>query len=81
MNNTRSRYEGITCGVPQGTVLGPMLFHIYINDLLGIKTEESIIAFADDTAIYYEEKSWSKLKQKVEKDMEQIFNWYSENLP
>lgn len=80
VNNTTSSYEDITCGVPQGTVLGPVLFNIYINDLFDIETKGTIIAFADDTAIYYKDKSWADLKQKVEKDMKQILNWYSENL-
>lgn len=41
------------CGVPQGTVLGPILFNLYINGILNINSDESMIGFADDTAVLY----------------------------
>lgn len=80
VNDAKSSFENIICGIPQGTVLGPILFNLYINDLLEIETEGTIIAFADDTAIYYEDQTWSNLKEKAEKDMEKLLNWYSRNL-
>ena len=52
--NTRSSLKEITCGVPQGTILGPILFLIYINDISN-STDLNLLSFADDTTMYCSE--------------------------
>lgn len=74
-NPRRNKY-----GVPQGTVLGPILFLLYINDLLNIKTRGKIISYADDTAIIYTDETWEALRETVESDFIDIKNWFSRNL-
>ena len=55
INGETSQLKDISCGVPQGSVLGPLLFLIYINDLPNISKVLHLFLFADDTNIYYEQ--------------------------
>lgn len=80
IDDSLSSEQNVTCGIPQGTVLGPLLFNIYVNDLFAIKTQADIISFADDTAIYYQDCSWNNLKRKVENDLLNIMKWFNNRL-
>lgn len=57
--------------VPQGTVLGPKLSKIYINDIFSVETKAEI-SYADDTALFYQNCKWEQIKEMVEND----FNIY-----
>ena len=59
-NGVSSDVENISCGVPQGSVLGPLLFLLYINDLPNISKKLGFYLFADDTNIYYESTCFGK---------------------
>lgn len=56
----------VDCGLPQGSVLGPTLFNIYVNGLSSLSNNGNIIGFADDTAIFYKADDWDSLKDTVE---------------
>ena len=60
-NNILSRKEKIQCGVPQGSVLGPLLFLLYINDIFNSSKLTSFIIFADDTNLFYSGKNIEQL--------------------
>nr|CAI5836261.1 unnamed protein product [Callosobruchus analis] len=76
IGDTFSKSKIIKCGVPQGTVLGPTLFNLYMSDLFQLHTQGHIVTFADDTAILYEEKDWRELRNKVEADLDLIFHYF-----
>jgi len=50
--NERSQLQRVTCGVPQGSVLGPKLFLLYINDIGKVLTQLNCVLFADDTTLF-----------------------------
>ena len=70
----------ITVGVPQGSILGPLLFLIYVNDLPSCQLASEIILYADDTVIYYSSTNRLDLESKLNSDLATISNWFSSNL-
>ena len=75
VNGESSQLRNITCGVPQGSVLGPLLFLIYINDLPNISQIFNFYLFADDTNIYFEAESPEKLERIINKELKELHTW------
>ena len=69
----------ITCGVPQGSILGPLLFLIYLNDLPNVSNLAKFISFADDTTIVYSNPSIETLQTLANNDLKLINNWFKWN--
>lgn len=80
IKDVKSSPRKVICGVPQGTVLGPILFLIYINDLFSLDSCAEIISFADDTVLFYNDNDWINLKNKIEKDLAKCFLFFNSRL-
>lgn len=75
INNTLSDQMSIKIGVPQGTVLGPVLFLLYINSMLSLLPNIKIISYADDSVILCNGSTWTETKNQAETGMSLIKNW------
>ena len=77
-NNTSSDMKLITCGVPQGSILGPLLFLLYINDIASVANLLSIL-FADDTTLFYSSKSLQERATVVNNELRKLIEWLNAN--
>ena len=75
INGTNSDTQPVSCGVPQGSVLGPILFLIYVNDMANAVSNGNIRLFADDTGLYIAHKNIDNLTTLAKNEMSSLFKW------
>ena len=73
---TESPKSNISCGVPQGLILGPLLFLIYTNDIIYCSPLLSFILFADDTNIFYSHKNFHSLITTLNLKLSKVSSWF-----
>ena len=79
VNNENSSMLNIRCGVPQGSILGPLLFLIYVNDITNTSPTLSFFMFADDTSILFSHKDISELTKILNSELINISSWFKCN--
>ena len=75
----KTSYEDIICGVPQGSILGPLLFIIYVNDLSDVSKILEPIMLADDANLFFTHKNIKELFQTVNSELDKVFQWFNAN--
>ena len=79
IGDTKSNLLDINCGVPQGSVLGPLLFLIYVNDIANCNPHGLIRLFADDTNVFIESKQIESLYNDAENVLKYLDKWFRAN--
>ena len=68
------------CGVPQGPILEPLLFLLYVNDLKNASSALGAIMFADDTNLFYTHSNIQKLFPSMNEELASINQWFTSNM-
>ena len=79
--NIKSKYSStakIECGVPQGSILRPLLFLLYVNDM-NQAVDCDLFLYADDSCLVYQHKDVSKIEQNLNKNFSNICDWFVDN--
>ena len=79
LDNSKSKLRPITCGVPQGSVLGPLFFILFINDLYKCCPEGKVRLFADDTTIFFHKNNINDIISTGKNIMTQLTAWLRAN--
>lgn len=78
-DNFNSDLLNISCGVPQGSILGPSLFILYINDICNVSKILKFVLFADDTNIFCSDVNILNLSRTVSKELDRLNIWFAVN--
>ena len=79
MAGKKANYKTVKCVVPQGSILGPLLFLLHINDLQFASDILDTILFADNTNLFYSNKVVNTAFLKVNNKLQKIYEWFISN--
>ena len=74
-----SSWNYISRGIAQGSILGPLIFNIFINDLLFIVKRCKLSSYADDMQIFFALNDYREVESAINSDLELVDKWYDEN--
>ena len=77
--SVNSEWQTVLTGVPQGSVLGPLLFILLINDIDLQLQKSEILLYADDTVVFTSDKSCEIIESNLNSDLTNLARWFSDN--
>ena len=80
VNGSFSSWKDLKLGVPQGSVLGPLFFTIFINGIFFLLNETEICNYADDTTIYCSHQELQEVTTRLENDTAKLSTWFAGKL-
>ena len=78
IENQLSDFGKVSCGVPQGSILGPLLFLIYVNDM-SQAVKSNLFLCADDPCLMYQHRDVNEIKKQLNKNFENVCGWFFDN--
>ena len=78
-DDTSSSMKTIYCGVPKGSIFGPILFLLYINDLSNVCKNTGPFSFADDSNLFNSDKDPQNLESQLNKELKNVYMWLKIN--
>ena len=75
----KSGLQNVTCGVPQGSILGPKLFLLYINDTCNVSNMLDFILYADDTNVFHRHENIDMMCKIVNVELDEVCTWLALN--
>ena len=79
VNKTFIEWERITAGVPQGSILGPLAFNIFLDDIFLFVSNASLSNYADDNTLYTFGDNLKKIKDNLRSSFDTVHQWFYEN--
>ena len=77
--DVQSEYSTVTCGVPQGSIMGSLLFLLYVNDIANVSTSLLPILFADDTNVFLTGNNIDQMIEIMNGELNNAFLWLNSN--
>ena len=71
-NNRKSTLNSVVCGVLHGSILGPLLFILFTNDIVNADKSSNIIMYADDTVVYTQGRDLNMIEKALSRDMSSL---------
>ena len=79
MNDTISQQLAVNCAVPQGSILGPLLFLLHFNEVPEMLSCCNVILYADDTVLYFHHKDLHEIEKALTNDLRTLSAWLQDN--